>query len=198
MHPTKGIGIGLAFVGMVAFGVYHWFFVAPVAAVFIEGVLWALGAGAALGWAYERTMLDHGRTGPWWGMVFGLALAATLVPYEIAGILWGPFPTETPGEILTVVPFAFLGVPFALLFGWLLENRQKVSWPFLVLVLSIHFMIGGSVTTFGGRGTTFVLFMGFVVAEITAGLILGWWSSTMPRDSVNPVSPVTGSIPRRP
>ncbi len=173
MEMTR-VAIGLTMTGMVLFGVYHWFFVAPVAAVFVEGVLWATAAGFAMAWAFQRTMLDRGRRGLAAGLLFGALFAATLVPYELAGLIVGPLRVEEPGQILTALPFAFLGVPFAVLIGWRLEGRW--SWSFLVMVLSVHFMIGGSLTNFGGRGTSFVLFAGFFVLEIVAGAVLGWAS----------------------
>lgn len=172
MRPIPA-GIALSSGAMVAFGVYHWFFVAPVLAVFVEGVLWAVGAGAAIGWAYERTMLDHGRHGPWWGLAFGALFASTLVPSEIVGLLWGPFPEVTrPGDVLPLLPLAFLGVPLAILIGWLLEARRRVAWSFVVAVAVTHFMIGGSIANFDGRGATALLFFGFVLIELVAGVAI--------------------------
>lgn len=179
MKPVHA-GMALASIGMVAFGVYHWFFVAPVVAVFFEGIVWAIAGGAAMGWAYQRTMLDHGRTSIAWGFGFGVLLAATLVPYEIVGLIWGPFPeitTPSLEQILPVVPIALVGIPFAIVIGWLLEGRRKVAWSFVVAVLSIHFMIGGSVANFGGRGQTFLLFVGFVAMEILGGAALAYVAS---------------------
>ncbi len=172
--------LALTFTGVAAFGTYHWFFVAPVVAVFLEGALWAVGAGFAMAWAYQRTMLDRGRRGVAWGLAFGALFAATLVPNEIAGLWIGPLGVEEPGDILTALPFAFLAVPLAVVIGWVLEGRM--SWSFLVMVMSVHFMIGGSLTNFGGRGASFVLFCMFVAMEILAGAILGYAARADPRD----------------
>lgn len=182
MRPVPA-GIALATIAMVLFGVYHWFFVAPVAAVFIEGLVWAVGGGAALGWAYQRQFLDHGRSGPLWGLAFGTLFASTLVPYEAVGLLWGPFPDiGDAGDFFTALPLAFLGVPLALLIAWLLERRRRVGWSFVVAVLVIHFMIGGSIANFGGRGTTALLFWGFVALELLGGVWLGWLASPARRE----------------
>lgn len=168
-------GIAITSTGMVLFGIYHWFFVAPVVAVFLEGIVWAVGGGALLGWAYQRSMLDHGRSGPWWGLAFGALFASTLVPSEIVGLVWGPFPSvESPGDILPVLPLAFLGVPLALLIAWFLRPGRRFCWPFVAAVAVLHFMLGGSIANFGGRGSTFLMFVGFVVLELVGGVVLGW------------------------
>lgn len=173
MKPV-GVAIAVAFAGMVLFGVYHWFFVAPVVAVFIEGLVWAVGAGAAIGWAYQRGFLDRGRVGPLWGLAFGGLFASTLVPSQIVGLLWGPFPeVATPGEILPVLPLAFLGVPLAVAIAWFLADRRGIAWSFVLAVAVTHFMIGGSIANFGGRGSTAFMFVGFAVLEILGGLLLG-------------------------
>lgn len=198
MKPIHA-GIALASLGMVLFGVYHWFFVAPVAAVFVEGIVWAVGGGAAIGWAYQRGFLDRGRSGPLWGLAFGALFASTLVPYEVVGWLWGPFGISEPGEILVGLPLGLIGMPLAVLVAWFLGGRRRIVWPFVVAVLVIHFMIGGSIANFGGRGATALMFSGFAALEVLGGLWLGWVSEPARRHpGPRPRIAVEQGAPREP
>ena len=169
MKPVPA-AMAVAAVGLVAFFVYHWFFVAPVWAVFLEGLVWIAINGAAIGWAYQRVLLDQERTGTAWGFAYGGLMAATLVPALIVGLAHGPFPNgPTLDLILPVLPLAFMGVPASIVVAWWLGGWGKVQWPFVVACLPAGIMIGGSIATFGG---TLDLFALFVALEVGGGGVL--------------------------
>lgn len=178
----------IAAVGMLGFGVYHWYFIAPVTAVFLEGALWIVAIGALVGWAYRRSFLDRGRSGARAGLLYGALFASTLVPFELVGLVWGPFPSvESPGDILPLLPIAFLGVPLAIVIAWFLADRKGVAWSFVLAVAVGHFIVGGSIANFGGTGVSFLIFIGFVLLELLGGLILGVASTPAPLDDAEPV-----------
>lgn len=187
MGPIR-VGMLLGAGGVALFGIYHWFFVAPVAAVFVEGLVWAAGGGALVGWAYQRGFLDQGRQGPLWGLAFGAMFASTLVPSEAVGLVWGPFDVTDPGDIPKALPLALLGVPLAIAIAWFLRPGRGLCWPFVAAVAVVHFMVGGSIANFGGRGGTALMFGGFVVFEVLAGWVMGVASGPSRTDGAVPVA----------
>lgn len=171
MRPIPAAMI-IATVGMLGFFVYHWFVIAPVWSVFIEGWIWVALNGAAIGWAYQRTMLEADRTGLRHGALFGGGMALTLVPGFVVGLIHGPFPeVASPGDVLPLLPLALLGLPVSIVIAWWMGDWQQVRWPFVVACLPADIMIGGSLATFGGLP---VLFLLFAALDVVGGLALAW------------------------
>lgn len=159
--------------GMVAFGVFHTFWIADVPAVFLEGLLHVAAFGAALAWAV-RSVDGRGavRSDEVGGLALGAILWVTLVPYEVAGLLWGPFPTVRRfSEALPVVWLSLLGVPVGALVGWALTRGVRAALAGAVAALALDFFLGGSMAFFGGRGPVLGLFLVLLPVCLAAGLL---------------------------
>lgn len=164
------LGIG----GMMIFGVYHWFYVAPVVAPFIEGILAGGGVGALVGLAYHHALVKPGRETARRRFLFGLAFVAGLVPYELIGLIWGPFAEiQRPADVLPMLPLTLAGVPVVAAGAWLLTRDRRATWLMALTGYLLHFFIGGSAAHFGGRGQTLVLVLMMGAYEMVAAMALG-------------------------
>lgn len=173
-RPFVLAGFLLGIVGMVGFGVYHWFYVAPVASVFIEGILFGGGAGALVGRAYHRAIVLPGRRGWRADFAFGAVMVGALIPYEIVGLVWGPFAEITrPSQILPMLPVTLLGIPVLAVGGYALTRSKKATTAIVLAGFVLHFFIGGSAAHFGGRGQTLVLVLGMGAFELACSLLIG-------------------------
>jgi len=167
-------GAAAALVGIVAFGIFHTVWIRNVPAVFLEGLLYGIPACFGIAWAF-RSARRAGRFGGGVrsGLLFGVCTGLTLLPYEVVGVLWGPWQLPaSPGEILAVLWIAFLGVPVGAAIGWVLGRRARAAIAWGVAALSVDFSLGGAIAFFGGRGRFLGLFLWLVGAHLLAGAAL--------------------------
>ena len=161
-------------IGMVSFGVFHSLWILHVPAVFVEGIPYALAAAPAVAWAIRRTRkAGRFRGGIRDGIVLGFLFWLTLVPYELVGRLWGPWPDlNTWEEILGLLRIAFLGVPVGAAIGWALtrDRWSAVAWG--VAAFTLDFSLGGGIAYMSDRGTMLGLFLWLLPTHVLAGIAL--------------------------
>ncbi len=167
-------GATAALIGMVSFGIFHTLWILNIPAVFVEGVLYALPAALGLAWAIRVTRKSgrfHGGLRD--GLILGFLFWLTLVPYEIAGKLWGPWvEPSTFQEVLPLLWLAFLGVPVGAAIGWAITRKRWPTVAWGAATLTVHFSIGGSIAFFGGRGAMLGLFIWLLPTHLLAGVAL--------------------------
>jgi len=158
---------------MVAFGVFHTLWIATVPAVFLEGLVHVAAFGGALAWAVRSVDARRAvRSDEVGGLALGAILWATLVPYEIAGLLWGPFPMVTSfREALPVIWLSLFGVPVGAVAAWGLTRAVGAALAGAVAALVLDFFLGGSMAFFGGRGPVLGLFLVLLPVCLAAGLV---------------------------
>lgn len=173
LRPSLVAGIAAGLVAIVSFWVFHTRYIADVPVVLLEGIVWALVAGSAAGWAYHHVAAHGGLAfDTRGGLLFGAALWLLLVPYELVGLVFGPFTHLTrPAELASVAPAGLLGVPFGALLGWAWTRRARPTVAMAVAILLTHFMFGGSMVYFGGRGVILVLFFWMLPTFLASGLV---------------------------
>jgi hypothetical protein len=159
--------------GMIAFGVFHTLWIANVPAVFLEGLLHVSAFGAALAWAVRSVDARRAvRSDEVGGLALGAVLWVTLVPYEVAGLVWGPFPMVTSfHEALPVIWLSLFGAPVGALAGWLTARSLHAVLACSVAALALDFFLGGSMAFFGGRGPVLGLFLVLLPVCLAAGLV---------------------------
>ena len=95
----------------------------------------------------------------------------TLVPYEVVGILWGPWPEpEGAAEILRALPLAFLGAPVGGAIGWGISRAALPTLACAVAALTLDLFMGGSIVIAGGRGLDMGLFFWLLPTSLLAGV----------------------------
>ncbi len=158
--------------GMLTFGVFHTFWIANVPSVFLEGLVHVLAFAAALAWAVRRVHARRPvRSDELGGLALGAILWATLVPYEIAGLLLGPFPPVASFRAaLPVIWISLFGVPVGAFAGWALARDLRAVLACAVAALALDFFLGGSMAFFGGRGPVLGLFLVLLPVCLAAGL----------------------------
>lgn len=92
---------------LVVFFVWHWFTIAPVWTVLVEGAIGVALASLAIGWAWTRSRRSGRFAGPWGGLAFGAVFAGAILLGEAFGLLFGPWPEPTSvAEALPIPPWA--------------------------------------------------------------------------------------------
>lgn len=107
------------------------------------------------------------------GARLGLLLWLTLVPYELVGLLWGPW--EQPASFRAALPIlwlAFLGVPVGAGWGWWLTGRAAGAAAWAVAALTVDFTLGGGIAFEGGWGRFLGLFLWLLPTHVLAGVVL--------------------------
>jgi len=167
-------GMAAALVGMISFGVFHTIWILDVPAVFVEGLIFVVPAGLTLGWAIRLARLAGVLRGTLRaGVSVGFFLWLSLVPYEVVGVLWGPWPdVGSVREGLSLLWLAFLGFPVGALLGWFLTTSRYGAAAWGLAALAIHFMLGGTIAFFGGRNTMLGLFAWLLPTHLAAGVVL--------------------------
>lgn len=171
--PSVLAGAIAAQLGAVGFWLFHDAYIAKVPAVLVEGILWAGAAGSAVGWAFHHLHL-RGRfsAGAGGGLLLGVTLWLLLVPFEIIGLLVGPLTHLTrPAELAMLVPVGLLAAPLGGLVGWALTRDRRAAGALATAATLSHFMMGGSLVYFGGRGPLLVLFLLALPTHLAAGLV---------------------------
>lgn len=174
MGPSVKAGAASGLVGTISFWAFHTVWIADVPVVLVEGAAWGMGGGAAVGWAFHHLHVRAGFPADWRG---GLLMAVTmwllLAPYEVLGLVFGPFTHLTrPTELAAIAPVGFVGVPVAALLGWALTHDRRATVALAVASGVMHFMMGGSLVYFGGRGPLLVLFAMMLPTYAVGGIVL--------------------------
>lgn len=159
---------------LLAFFVWHWFVIAPVWNVLLEGAVGVALAALAVAWAW-RLSRRAGRFGPpWGGLAFGAVFAAGLVLAELVGLARGarPDPTTAAG-IAAALPPVLVPVAAVALAGWRLGGgwRGAAAYALASLVLLVY--LGGSVVQRGGVGLGLGLFAVLLPSYLAAGALVG-------------------------
>ncbi|HSM62204.1 MAG TPA: hypothetical protein VK849_15455 [Longimicrobiales bacterium] len=171
-------GVAAGLVGLVTFGVFHTIWILNVPFVFLEGLLHVAVFGAALAWAVRSVRAARPFADPWRsGLALGAALWATVVPYEIAGVAWGPWPAVSGfADALPFLWLTFLGAPVGAAIGWWRAGRALPALACAVAAVALNVFLGGSIAFFGGRGVVLILFVLLLPACLLAGIAyMGVW-----------------------
>lgn len=188
---VAGAASGLA--AFASFAVFHSIWIFPTAGVFADGPIIGGLAGLAVGWAYHRLRQSGGLPdGGRGGLLLGAVLWVLLVPYELFGVLFGPFThLARPVEFAAFAPAMLIGAPLAAALGWWLTREARATVALTVATLVVHFMIGGSLVFFGGRATMLDLFLWMLPTYLGAGLVLVGVRGTLVRRAGSTSGPVT-------
>jgi len=167
-------GTAAALVGLVSFGIFHTLRIASVPAVFVEGLLYVIPAALALAWAIRTTRrAGRCRGGAIDGLLVGGLLWLTVVPYEVVGAVWGPWPELTSfSQALPLLWIAFLGMPVGAALGWAITRQIRPAIAWAIAALAVDFSIAGGLAFFGGRGRFFELFLWLLPTHLAAGTVL--------------------------
>lgn len=165
-------GAAAALIGLLSFWIFHTLWIANIPAVLSEGAAYAAAATLALAWAVRAARACGRFRGSWRdGLLLGLLLWSTLIPYELVGCLWGHWPDpETFGQVARLLWLAFVGVPVGAAIGWSLGRRAWLAGG--VATLAVHFSLRGGIAFNGGRGVVLGLFFWMLPTHLLAGVAL--------------------------
>ena len=135
-------GLVVALVGLAAFGLAHAFIIIPIWTRLLGGVPFAIGAGIALAWAFDRLAEHRGSQSIAAGVQFGAVMFLTLIPATAlqAAMRWYGLRTLEWSEVVTAVTLALLSGAAA---GWLLIRRRDAAVAFAVAALALTFASAG-------------------------------------------------------
>ena len=174
VRPSVVAGALAGLLPAVSFWIFHTLWIADVPAVLAEGTLWGLCAGAAVGWAFHHLHLRGGfAADARGGLLLALTLWILLVPFEILGLAFGPLTHLTrPVELLAIAPIGLVAAPLGALVGWAFTHDRRAAAALALASTLMHFMIGGSLVYFGGRGAILILFVAMLPTYLVAGLVV--------------------------
>src|SRR2546426_230584 len=117
-------GLGVALVGLTAFGLAHALIIVPIWTRLLGGVPFAVGAGLALAWAFDELARHRGSQSIASGVQFGAVMFLTLIPATAleAAMRWFGLRTLDWAEVIPAVALALLSGAIA---GWLLTRRGR-------------------------------------------------------------------------
>lgn len=175
---------------LVAFFVWHWYNIAPVWTVLVEGTVGIAiaAAGVALAWREARAA---GRfAGRWGGLAFGGVFAAGILLSEAIGLAHGPWPTPTSvAEALPILAFVLIPVAGVVAAGRWLSGNWRGTGGFSASALVLLLYLGGSVLQRGGVGLGLGLFLILFPGYLLAGVIVGVLQPRLERTEPAPAEP---------
>lgn len=172
---------------LLAFFVWHWYNIAPVWNVLVEGAVGVALASLAVGWAWMLSRRAGRFAGAWGGAVFGGVFAAGVLLGELLGLAAGPRPD--PGSVAEAIPILrWVLIPVALVTvaGWRIARGWRGALAYGIASLPLLVYLGGSVVQRGGTGLGLGLFSILFPGYLVAGALLGWLEPRLPRAPAAP------------
>ena len=159
---------------LLAFFVWHWFVIAPVWTVLLEGAVGVALTAFAVGWAW-RLSRRAGRFGSrGGGVAFGAVFASGLLLAEVLGLARGPRPDPTAfRDVLAALPFPLLPVVLVAVLGARLAGGWRGAAAYALAGLVLLLYLGGSIVQRGGVGLGLKLFLLLLPSYLAAGVIVG-------------------------
>ena len=155
---------------LLAFFVWHWFNIAPVWTVLVEGAVGIAVAAAGITWAWRLSPFRGARG----GLAFGSIFAGGLVLGELLGLAHGPWPDPTSvADALPILAFVFVPVVLVTLAGWRIVGSARGALAYAASSLVLLVYLGGSVVQRGGVGLGLGLFLILFPGYLLAGVALG-------------------------
>lgn len=178
MEPTfRGAFLASCVAGagvLVAFFVWHWFTIAPVWRVLVEGAVGVPLAALAVAWAWQVSRRAGRFAGKWGGVAFGGVFAGGLLVGELVGLLQGPRPDPVMfAQILRELPAALVPVAVVALAGWRLTRRGSGAAAYALSSLVLLVYLGGVVVQRGGAGLGASLLALLAPSYLAAGVVIG-------------------------
>jgi hypothetical protein len=143
LAPILLPGIVTGTAALLSFGAVHAWLIVPIWSRLAGGIPFALLAGLALAWAFDRVARVRGWHTPVHGLTFGVYMFGTLVPatavdavMRLNGMRLGD---TTPGMTAGVALFALSG----LLVGWVFSRDRATALVCAVAALALTAVAGG-------------------------------------------------------
>lgn len=174
----RRVGFGRTFVvaylagipTLLAFFVWHWYNIAPVWMVLVEGAVGIAVAAAGIAWAWRLSPF-RGLRG---GLAFGAIFAAGVLLGELIGLAHGPWPDPTSvSHALPILAFVMIPVALVALAGWRIAGHWRGALAYFAASLVPLVYLGGSVVQRGGAGLGLGLFVILLPGYLLAGTIVG-------------------------
>lgn len=160
---------------LLAFFVWHWFNIAPVWTVLVEGTAGVAVASAAIAWAWTLSRRAGRFAPPWGGSAFGGLFAGGVLLGAAIGRAFGPWPDPTGvRDALPVLAFVLIPGALIVLAGWRLVGSWKGALAYGLASLVLLVYLGGSVVQRGAMELGLGLFRILVPGYLLAGALIGW------------------------
>ncbi|MBI4393999.1 MAG: hypothetical protein HY556_09430 [Euryarchaeota archaeon] len=193
-------------IGILFFGIAHYFVLAPTWNPLATGFLFGPIVGAVIGWAYYEVH-SRGGLGPLNlpAVVFSLVLLATFVPIQIYGMF---FPPDI-GQLLSTSDFSkidpvplvapvVLALPPGLLAGWILTRNKRATIATGVAALIFAFSLGHNIYPIAANFRAGKMWAVMLGTTVVSGLVLGFVHDRSMRKSVTDGGPKGAFVPGTP
>lgn len=160
---------------LLVFFVWHWFTIAPVWAVLLEGALGVALAALATAWAWRLSRGAGRFGGRWGGLTFGAVFAGGILLGELIGLARGPRPDPTTAAaIARALPPVLVPLGAVILAGARLVGGWKGGLAYGLAGLVPLVYLGGSIVQRGGVGLGLGLFLILFPGLLASGALLSW------------------------
>lgn len=157
---------------LLVFFVWHWFYIAPVWSVLVEGLAFVAVAALGIGWAWAESRRAGRFEPPWGGLAFGGVFAAGLAVGEAVGWATGREPVLAAAADLAVqLPLALIPGALVTIAGWRLVGNARGAAAYGLASLVLLLYVGGGVGVGRGLGLFLVLFPSYLVAGAVVGAL---------------------------
>jgi hypothetical protein len=189
-------------VGILFFGIAHYFVLAPTWNPLTTGFLFGPIVGAVIGWAYYEVH-SRGGLGPLNlpALVYSLMLLSTFVPIQIYGMVYPPdigllLSTSDFSKIdaVPLVAPVLLALPAGLVVGWVLTRNKRATIATGVAALLFAFSLGHNIYPIAANFRAGKMWAVMLGTTIVSGLTLGFVYDRFPKEPVNNSGPPGDSV----